>query len=77
MPIDHDRLFKELLSTFFVDFVELFLPDLHRDLDPASLVFLDKEVFTDVTSGERHVADLVARARCRGLESFFLVHVEN
>ncbi len=26
--IDHDRLFKELLSTFFVEFLELFFPDL-------------------------------------------------
>ena len=25
--MDHDRLFKELLSTFFVEFVDLFLPD--------------------------------------------------
>lgn len=25
--IDHDRLFKELLTTFFVEFLELFLPE--------------------------------------------------
>lgn len=25
--IDRDRLFKELLSTFFSEFIELFLPD--------------------------------------------------
>jgi len=24
--IDHDRLFKELLSTFFVEFLDLFFP---------------------------------------------------
>ena len=28
--MDHDRLFKELISTFFVEFVELFLPDVAR-----------------------------------------------
>lgn len=49
--MDHDRLFKELLSTFFVEFVQLFLPDVHAYLDPASVAFLDKEVFTDVTAG--------------------------
>jgi len=26
--IDHDRLFKELISTFFVEFIELFFPQL-------------------------------------------------
>ena len=75
--IDHDRLFKELLSTFFVEFLDLFLPELAAYLDQHSLVFLDKEIFTDVTSGERHEADLIARGQFRGQDSFFLVHVEH
>jgi hypothetical protein len=45
--MDHDRLFKELLSIFFVEFVALFLPYAHASLDPASVEFLDKEVFTE------------------------------
>jgi predicted transposase/invertase (TIGR01784 family) len=76
MRIDHDRLFKELLSTFFVEFIELFFPEVHAELDPASVEFLDKEVFTDVTSGEKHEADLVAKARWHGADWFFLFHVE-
>ncbi len=76
MPVDHDRLFKELLKTFFAEFLELFLPDLRRAIALPSLTFLDQEIFTDVTAGERHVADLVARVRCRGQASCFLVHVE-
>lgn len=71
--MDHDRLFKELLTTFFL---ELFCPELAKYLDPDSLEFLDKEVFTDVTEGERHEVDLVARARFRGKALGFLVHVE-
>ena len=55
--IDHDRLFKELLSTFFVEFLELFFPDLSTGLVHDSVRFLDKEIFTDVTSGERYEAD--------------------
>ena len=74
---DHDRLFKELLTTFFVEFLELFVPELAADLDPATVGFLDKELFTDVSSGERHEVDLLARARFRGQDSCFLVHVEN
>ncbi|WP_149977376.1 Rpn family recombination-promoting nuclease/putative transposase, partial [Microcystis aeruginosa] len=74
--IDHDRLFKELISTFFVEFIELFFPQLIDYLDRDSITFLDKEVFTDVTEGERHESDLVAQVKFRGKESFFLIHVE-
>ncbi|MCA2764948.1 MAG: Rpn family recombination-promoting nuclease/putative transposase, partial [Microcystis sp. M151S2] len=74
--IDHDRLFKELISTFFIEFIELFFPQLMDYLDRDSITFLDKEVFTDVTEGERHESDLVAQVKFRGKESFFLIHVE-
>ncbi len=74
--IDHDRLFKELLRTFFVEFVELFLPQVYAYLEPDGLVFLDKEIFTDVVAGERHTADLVVKARFRGQMSCFLIHTE-
>lgn len=75
--IDHDRLFKELLSTFFAEFLELFLPQVSQYLERDSLEFLDKELFTDVTAGETHEADLVVRARVRGEDSCFLIHVEH
>lgn len=35
--IDHDRIFKELIKTFFVEFVELFLPDVYVDIDQGSI----------------------------------------
>jgi hypothetical protein len=74
---NHDRLFKELLSTFFLEFVDLFLPKVSAYLERDSILFLDKEVFTDVTSGQRHEADLVIKGRFQGRESFFLIHVEH
>lgn len=74
--MDHDRLFKELLTTFFVEFIELFFPELEAYLDRNSVEFLDKEIFTDVTHGERHEADIVAKARFRGKDLGFLIHVE-
>jgi hypothetical protein len=75
--MNHDRLFKELLTVFFVEFVQLFLPDVAAYLDPTSIEFLDKEVFIDVTLGEKKEVDLLVKARFRGEEAFFLVHVEN
>lgn len=75
--IDHDRLFKELLTTFFFQFIELFFPEVAAYLEQDSLTFLDKEIFTDVTAGEQYEADLVAKVRFRGEESFFLIHTEH
>lgn len=74
--IDHDRLFKELLSTFFWEFIELFFPAVTTYLERDSITFLDKELFADVTSGERREVDLVVKARFRE-DSFFLLHCEH
>jgi hypothetical protein len=74
---DHDRLFKELISTFFLEFLELFLPEVRAYVARGSVDFLDKEIFVDVTSGERLEPDLVAKVRFRGLPAFFVIHVEN
>jgi hypothetical protein len=76
--MDHDRLFKELLSTFFLEFVELFLPQVSEYLDKgASLVPVSNEVFTDITQGERHEVDLLMQVEFREQDAFFLIHVEN
>ena len=74
--MDHDRLFKQLLTTFFAEFIELFLPEVSQYLERDSVHFLDKEVFTDLTSGERHEVDLIAQAKFQGRDTFFLIHVE-
>jgi predicted transposase YdaD len=75
--IDHDRLFKELLSTFFVDFLDLFLPQVVSQIDRNSIHFLPQEVFTDVTSGEKKEIDLLAQVRYQQQDTYFLIHVEN
>jgi predicted transposase YdaD len=74
--VNHDRLFKELLQEFFAEFIDLFLPDVSAYLDKTSVEFVDKEVFTDITAGVRHEADLVVKARFKGTDSCFLIHVE-
>ena len=75
--VDHDRLFKELLTTFFVEFIELFFPTVREYLEPDSLTFLDKEVFTDVTAGARYETDLLAKIKFAEQDSYFLIHLEN
>jgi hypothetical protein len=75
---DHDALFKELFSTFFTAFIDGFLPDVAVFLDGEfELVPMDKELFPDIALGIKHEVDLLMKAKFRGKEAFFLVHVEN
>jgi predicted transposase YdaD len=74
--IDHDQIFKQLLSAFFFEFIELFFPDLAAYLDRSSISFLDKELYSR-SDDRKVIADLVIKARCKGNDSFFLIHVEH
>ncbi|NJL39753.1 MAG: DUF4351 domain-containing protein [Leptolyngbyaceae cyanobacterium RM2_2_4] len=74
--IDHDRLFKELLTTFFVEFLELFLPDIASTIDQNSIRFLPQEYLADLTSGEDKMIDLLVEVKQLGEDVGFLVHVE-
>ena len=38
---------------------------------------MDKQLFTDVTQGDAHEVDILMRARLRGQDTYFLIHVEN
>lgn len=75
--INHDRLFKELLTTFFVEFLELFFPSVLEYLDTDSIEFIDKEIFTDIVRGEKSILDLVALAQFQSQNYSFLIHIEN
>jgi predicted transposase YdaD len=73
---DHDRLFKELLSTFFMEFLELFFPELASTIDPDSIRFLQQEYFVDLTSGDEKVIDLLVEVKQAGEDMAFLIHLE-
>lgn len=73
---DHDRLFKEILSTFLTEFISGFFPQAWQRVEPKSLELKDKELFTDITSGQRYIADLVAIARLKNGDRVVL-HIEH
>lgn len=75
--IDHDALFKRLLTSFFREFLELFVPDLAAALDAAPLTFLDKESFGALLDPDRREADLVVQARLRTQPATLLIHLEH
>ncbi|MBE9146425.1 DUF4351 domain-containing protein [Planktothrix mougeotii] len=75
--IDHDRLFKELIQTFFWEFIELFIPEILDYVEQDTLTFLPEEIFTDVTSGDKRKIDLLAQVKWQGKDSYFLIRLEN
>ncbi len=75
-PIDHDKLFKELISTFFLEFLDLFLPDVAKIIDPDSVKFLQQEYFVDFQEGEEKIIDLLAEVKQLGETAAFLIHIE-
>lgn len=74
---DHDSQFKELLTTFFAEFLFLFFPRLAESMDPHSLVFLNQEHIVSLTGRKSYRADIVAKARFKDREAFFVIHVEH
>src|SRR3990172_5978975 len=55
----HDQLFKDILRSFFREFLELFYPEVEARLDFETLRFLDKEVFT-LPEGSSRKVDVLA-----------------
>jgi hypothetical protein len=51
---DHDTLFKQLLTTFFQDFIELFLPEVASYLDFATVKPVDKELYCNLFPRHLH-----------------------
>ncbi|GEA17224.1 DUF4351 domain-containing protein [Moorella sp. E306M] len=76
MPVDHDRLFKELLTTFFREFMELFFPKAHALIDYSDTRFLTQEIITDITAGDKHYVDILAEVKIKGEDGCVLVHIE-
>ena len=74
--IDHDQIFKKLLTTFFLEFLDLFFPEVLGYLDRDSVEFVDKELFTDLVQGEKKILDIVALAKFQEKDYSFLIHVE-
>jgi len=73
----HDQLTKDLVRTFFQDFLGLAAPDAAGRLHLEQVSFLDTQSVTDWPAGRRRELDLLARIPERtGGDSPVLVHVE-
>jgi hypothetical protein len=51
----------------------LFFPEVYQAIDFTHLKFLQQEVFTDVTAGERHEVDIIVETRLGGNTSAVII----
>ncbi|WP_209121184.1 Rpn family recombination-promoting nuclease/putative transposase [Alkalihalobacillus sp. BA299] len=73
---DHDRWFKELITTFFEEFILAFIPEAYEHLDFDHLTFLQQEVYTDILKGRKGTVDILAETKLRGQDALIIVHIE-
>jgi hypothetical protein len=73
----HDRLFKEFLHRFLLDFLWIFFPAEAERLNFATLQFLDKELIINFAGQELRITDIVAEvATWEGVTETVIVHLE-
>lgn len=72
----HDQLYKELIHTFFQEFLEVFFSDVHAHLDFHSIKPISEEVYTDVLKGKTRRLDIVIETKLKETDVVVIVHVE-
>jgi Domain of unknown function (DUF4351)/Putative transposase, YhgA-like len=75
--IDHDSLFKKLIQNFFLEFIELFFPDISDVLDKDSIKFLPQELLTNARKGEKKIIDVLIQAKYKNETALFIIHIEH
>ncbi|MCK4259425.1 MAG: hypothetical protein KAX49_10630, partial [Halanaerobiales bacterium] len=74
---EHDALFKTLLEMFFVEFVELFFPEIFKVMDKSHIKFLRGEIITDFEKLKKHIVDIIVETKLKGEDGVILIHVES
>lgn len=73
----HDQLWKDVLLSFFAEFMELFFPQAAERLDFNRITQVNKELFTDIPDGARREPDLLLEVYTNGGDlQIILVHIE-
>jgi len=78
---DHDTNWKEIVSLYFEDFTDFFMPYLHPEIDyTLGVEFLDKELAKLIPARLRkgtRIADKLAKVKLKnGLDKVLLIHIE-
>jgi hypothetical protein len=73
----HDEVFKLLLENFFLEFIDLFFPQISRLIDTKHVIFMPQEIIVDILAKDKHIVDILVETRFKDEEGIVLIHVEN
>jgi hypothetical protein len=71
-----DEALKKLLQAFFREFIELFFPELDRELNYSHTRFLIQELLVDIVGHESRELDLLLEIRYVAMDAYILIHFE-
>ncbi|NJK29820.1 MAG: DUF4351 domain-containing protein [Acaryochloris sp. SU_5_25] len=83
--VDRDLLFRDLIKTFFLEFVDLFFPKIAVAIDPKSIRFIEDQKSQPLQEQREHSSalqtlptssEILVQVRLRGQEACFWVHLE-
>ncbi|WP_342514794.1 hypothetical protein MKY34_08730 [Sporosarcina sp. FSL K6-1522] len=74
--VKHDQIFKELIYNFFIEFLDVFFPEVHAGIDFKSIKPLSEELYTDLIKGENRRVDIIIEAKLKGTDTLIIVHME-
>jgi len=74
--IKHDQLYKELISTFFQEFLDVFFPEVHKHINFQRIKPLSEEVFTNLLDGDARRLDIVIETSLKDTDIMIIVHIE-
>ena len=78
--IDYDSPWKDILDSYFVEFMLFFFPDAHKEIDwPAGFTFMDKEltkIVKKAEQGKKYVDKLIKVRLNDGTDLAILIHLE-
>ena len=74
--IPHDQLFKQLIHTFFGEFMEAFFPEVQEHIDFATLKPLSEQMYTDLIDGESRTVDILIETKLKNEDTIIIIHIE-
>ena len=72
----HDQLFKQLIRTFFAEFMEAFFPEVQENIDFSVLKPLSEQMYTDLINGESRTVDILIETKLRNEDTIIIIHIE-
>ncbi|MEI3614108.1 hypothetical protein [Pseudogracilibacillus sp. SO30301A] len=73
--LKQDQLFTKLIKVFFAEFLEVFFPDIHNQINFEHVTFLPEKMFTETNDCSKRVVSLFANVKWKKNDTLVVVCV--